>query len=126
MSCKAEVVTGCVGVLLNWNLVLDADIFAFSFAQLGLRGDPAVDYDDIDFDVVPPLMQTGTQTLCLLLINLVHFFGLETGQELRVPFDPLAVQQKKVIALKVHRRLTRARTHAFDFFYGSLDFFHSC
>jgi hypothetical protein len=31
------------------------------------------------------------------MVNLVHFYGLETGQELRVPFDPLAVQQKKVL-----------------------------
>lgn len=27
------------------------------YQKLGLSGDPAVDYDDIDFDVVPPLEQ---------------------------------------------------------------------
>jgi len=67
------------------------------YQKLGLSGDFAVDYDDIDFDVVPPLVQTGTQTLCLLLTNLVRFYSLETGQEVREPFDPLAIQQKKVL-----------------------------
>ena len=27
------------------------------YQKLGLSGDPAIDYDDIDFDVVPPLEQ---------------------------------------------------------------------